>query len=140
MSTMVITGSPSRARHQVRPQVRPQVRSQVHPQAAPQRHGAGGAGEVRLTRRGRLLVTMVLTALVLVAFLAAGGASVATRDAGEPTPIRTIEVERGQTLWAIASEIAEPGQVREMVYTIERLNSLPDATLTEGQMIAVPAR
>ena len=95
--------------------------------------------EVRLTRRGRLVVTMLLTMLVLAAFLAAGGASVATREAGDPVPVRTIEVQQGQTLWAIASGIAEPGEIREMVFTIERLNSLPDATLTEGQVLAVPA-
>jgi hypothetical protein len=94
---------------------------------------------VRLTRRGRLVVTMLLTVLVLAAFLVAGGASVATREAGDPVPIRTVEVQQGQTLWAIASEIAEPGEIRDMVYTIERLNSLPDATLTEGQVLAVPA-
>ena len=61
------------------------------------------------------------------------------REAGDPAPIRTIEVQRGETLWAIASEIAEPGEIRDMVYTIERLNSLPDATLSEGQVLAVPA-
>jgi hypothetical protein len=94
---------------------------------------------VRLTRRGRLVATLVLTALVLAVFLASGGASVATREAGDPQPIRTVEVQSGQTLWGIASEVAEPGEVREMVYTIERLNSLPDATLTEGQVLAVPA-
>jgi hypothetical protein len=94
---------------------------------------------VRLTRRGRLVVTMLLTVLVLAAFLVAGGASVATREAGDPVPTRTVEVQQGQTLWAIASEIAEPGEIRDMVYTIERLNSLPDATLTEGQVLAVPA-
>ena len=95
--------------------------------------------ELRLTRRGRLVVTLLMSALVLVAFLAAGGSSVATRQAGDPAPIRTVEVQEGQTLWSIASEIAEPGEIRDMVYTIERLNSLPDATLTEGQVIAVPA-
>ena len=100
---------------------------------------AGRPATVRLTRRGRLLVTLVMTVLVLAAFLAAGGSSVATRDAGELPPIRTVEVQQGQTLWGIASEIAEPGEIRDMVYTIERLNSLPDATLTEGQVLAVPA-
>ena len=115
MSTMVMTAGPTRV--------------------APTRT----TGTLRLTRRGRLLVTLVLTALVLVAFMAAGGASVATRDAGDPAPIRTVEVQRGDSLWSIASEIAEPGEIRDMVYAIEKLNSLPDATLTEGQVLAVPA-
>ena len=124
MSTLVITAGGRTATSRPRQQVR---------RPAPVRQSP-----VRLTRRGRLLLTVVMTAMVVLGFLALGGASVATRDAGDPQPIRTIEVERGQTLWGIASSIAEPGEVRDMVYTIERLNSLPDATLTEGQVLAVP--
>ena len=82
---------------------------------------------------------VIVMVLVLAVFLAMGGSSAATRQAGDPQPTRTVEVRSGQTLWGIASELAEPGQIREMVYTIERLNSLPDATLTEGQVLAVPA-
>ena len=117
MSTMVATAGPTR--------VRPATTT--------------ATATLRLTRRGRLALTLLLTALVLLAFLVSGGASVATRESGEPAPLRTIEVQRGDSLWAIAAEVAEPGEVREMVYTIEKLNSLPDATLTEGQLLAVPA-
>src|SRR3712207_2369999 len=112
MSTMVMTGT----------------------RALPGQVRTSTATGVRLTRRGRLVVTLFLTVLLLAVFLAAGGASVATRESGDPTPIRTIEVQSGQTLWGIASEIAEPGEIRDMVYTIERLNSLPDAALSEGQI------
>ena len=117
MSTMAMTAGPTR--------VRPARTTTTAP-------------SLRLTRRGRLVVTLLLTALVLVAFLASGGASVATRQPGDPAPMRTIEVQRGDSLWAIAAEVAEPGEIRDMVYTIEKLNSLPDATLTEGQLLAVP--
>jgi len=41
-------------------------------------------------------------------------------------------------LWAIASAVAEPGQVREMIHQIKELNALPSAALAEGQEIAVP--
>jgi hypothetical protein len=128
MSTMVIAGGRRTVASRPAPQARAGRVRPVEADRAP----------VRLTRRGRLVLTLVLTAVVVLGLLAAGGASVATREAGDPQPIRTVEVERGQTLWGIASEIAEPGQVRDMVYTIERLNSLPDATLTEGQVLAVP--
>ena len=122
MSTMVIAGSrPTRTVRTVRT-ARP----------------AAATTPVRLTRRGRVVVTLVLTGMLVLVLLAAGGASMATRRSGDPQPIRTIEVQRGQTLWSIAAEVAEPGEIREMVYTIERLNSLPDATLTEGQLLAVP--
>ena len=111
----------------------------VRPVRAAEKTARRPAEPLRLTRRGRLVVTLVLTMLVLGAFLLAGGSSVATREAGDPQPTRTVEVQSGQTLWAIASEIAEPGEVREMVYDIQRLNSLPAAALTEGQWLAAPA-
>ena len=96
------------------------------------------SGAVRLTRRGRLVMTLVLTAMIVAAFVVLGGASVATRDAGDPEQVRVIEVEQGQTLWGIASQVSGDGDVREMVYRIRELNSLPDSSLVEGQELAVP--
>jgi hypothetical protein len=95
---------------------------------------------VRLTRRGRLFVTLFLTTLIVAAFIVLGGASVATREGGTPEPVEVIEVEQGQTLWQIASAVAEPGETREMVYRIRELNSLPGNSLVEGQELAVPRR
>jgi predicted Zn-dependent protease len=99
---------------------------------------AAPSGAVRLTRRGRLVVTLVLTAMIVAAFVVFGGASVATRDAGAPEQVRVVEVEQGQTLWGIASQASDDGDVREMVYRIRELNSLPDSTLVEGQELAIP--
>ena len=96
------------------------------------------SGAVRLTRRGRLVVTLVLTAMIVAAFVVLGGASVATREAGTPEQVRVIEVEQGQTLWGIASQVSGDGDVREMVYRISELNSLPDSSLVEGQELALP--
>ena len=106
--------------------------------AAGRAASAAASGAVRLTRRGRLVVTLVLTAMIVAAFVVLGGASVATRDAGDPEQVRVIEVEQGQTLWGIASQVSGDGDVREMVYRIRELNSLPDSSLVEGQELAVP--
>lgn len=97
-------------------------------------------GPLRLTRRGRLVATLVLTLVVGALFVVLGGASVATREGGATKPVRVIEVEQGQTLWQIASSVAEPGQTGEMVYRIRELNSLPGSALVEGQELAVPLR
>lgn len=102
------------------------------------RPGGGAAAAVRLTRRGRLVVTMFLTVLIVAAFIVFGDASVATRDGGTAESVRIIEVEQGQTLWQIASSVAEPGETGEMVYRIRELNSLPGSGLVEGQELAVP--
>ena len=41
-------------------------------------------------------------------------------------------------LWGIASDVAEPGQVRDMVHQIQELNALSGSSLQVGQEIAVP--
>ena len=93
---------------------------------------------VRLTRRGRLVVTFLFLGLMLAALTVFGATSAATGEAGEPVPTRTVLVDEGDTLWMIASEVAAPGEVREMVHRIEELNALSGAGVYVGQRIAVP--
>ena len=96
------------------------------------------SGSVRLTRRGRAVV-FALALLVVLGFgvLWAAG-SVATEDAGRPEPTRVVMVAPGDTLWAIAADIADDGQVRAMVDKIEHLNALDSAVLAAGQRLRVP--
>ena len=98
------------------------------------------AAPARLTRRGRLVVTLVFLGAVLLAAVAFGARSAATGDAGSPVPTRMVQVGPGDTLWDIASQIAGPGQVREKVLQIEELNALPGPALRVGQRLAVPVR
>ena len=93
---------------------------------------------VRLTRRGRLVVFLTSLLLVLaVAFVLAGGA-VGTDEAGRQIPTEIVQVEPGDTLWGIASDIATDGDVRSMMTQIERLNALETAGLQAGQKLRVP--
>lgn len=105
------------------------------PVAAPEAHTTA---PLRLTRRGRLVLTLVMTCLIVAAFVVFGGASMATREGGVAEQVRIIEVEQGQTLWQIAGSVAAPGETGEMVYRIRELNSLPGSGLVEGQELAVP--
>ncbi|HET7355064.1 MAG TPA: LysM peptidoglycan-binding domain-containing protein [Nocardioidaceae bacterium] len=98
------------------------------------------AAPARLTRRGRLTVTLVFLGAVLLAAVAFGARSAASGDAGSPVPTRMVQVGPGDTLWDIASQIAGPGQVREKVLQIEELNALPGPALRVGQRLAVPVR
>ena len=93
---------------------------------------------LRLTRRGRLVFLVAFVALVFAALTVFGGQSAATGEAGAPVPTRTVEVGQGDTLWGIASTVAEPGEVREMIHQIQELNALSGAALVAGQEIAVP--
>jgi LysM repeat protein len=100
------------------------------PQAAPR--------SVRLTRRGRVVVVVLMLGLLLAALTVFGPHSAATGEAGTPVPTRTVEVGEGDTLWNIASQVAQPGETRAMVHQIEELNALTGPGVTVGQEIAVP--
>jgi hypothetical protein len=99
---------------------------------------AAPRGEVRLTRRGRFVVFVAALLFVLGAALFLGATSVATNDAGTDQPTRAVMVGEGDTLWAIASDLAPDGEVRDMVATIRELNALDSAMLVAGQTIYVP--
>ena len=127
-------------------QVTPQVTRQITRRAVrrPVRHTSRpGVPPARLTRRGRVLrsvvVGMVLVAAVLVAAVAWGPSVVATAGGGEPVPVRTVTVQPGQTLWDIAADSGLGGDPRDVVSRIQDLNALSDpGDLQVGQTLAVP--
>ncbi len=126
MSTIAVSPGSGTSRAAVR---RPACRPAAGPEVAP---------SVRLTRRGRLALLMAFVALVFTALTVLGGESAATRESGAPVETRTVVISEGDTLWGIASAVAEPGEVREVIHQIEELNALSGAGVAEGQEIAVP--
>ncbi|MEN8673000.1 LysM peptidoglycan-binding domain-containing protein [Nocardioides sp.] len=91
--------------------------------------------DYRLTRRGRVAVLLLgLMVLLAIGVVFAGG-SLASE---EPAPTETIVVAPGDTLWEIASDLSEDGDVRDMMRTIEQLNSLDTVALAVGQRLQVP--
>lgn len=99
---------------------------------------AAPVGRVRLTRRGRALVTLVFLGALLAGMISLGGWATASLSGGTPEPVQVVEVQSGDTLYDLAARVAAPGDVREMVYRIQELNSLPGAQIAEGQRLAVP--
>ena len=61
-------------------------------------------------------------------------------EAGTPEPTRVVTVGTGDTLWAIAADLADDGDVRAMMTQIERLNALESGMLSAGQRLVVPPR
>ena len=94
---------------------------------------------LQLTRRGRVVVFVAATALVLLVAVFLGAASVATADSGPTPQSEVVMVGEGDTLWNIAAGLADDGEVREMVDRIKRLNALDSSALQAGQEIHVPA-
>ena len=80
--------------------------------------------------------------LALVAVLAVGIALARRLDrhrrARHPEPTRVVMVGTGDTLWGIAADIADDGDVRGMVDRIEELNALDSGMVTAGQKLRVP--
>jgi LysM domain-containing protein len=97
-----------------------------------------GAGSVRLTRRGRVVVFLVAFAIVLGLGLALGARSFAGEHPGTPEPTRVVMVGSGETLWDLAAGLADDGDVRGMVDRIEDLNALDSAMVQAGQRLRVP--
>jgi hypothetical protein len=93
---------------------------------------------LRLTRRGRLVVVgMFLLALFGGGVLFGTGSKAGASDrAGAPHA--WVVVQPGQTLWAIAKQVAPRDDPRATIEAIRRLNSLPDTGIQAGQRIALP--
>jgi hypothetical protein len=102
------------------------------------RPAARARSTVRLTRRGRVVVVLLaLSVALLVGFLLASG-SVATDEPGTQAPTRVVQVGPGDTLWGIAAEAADDGDVRAMIDRIEHLNALDSGMVVAGQRLLVP--
>ena len=94
--------------------------------------------QLRLTRRGRVLLVSAFLLAALVAMVLSGGFAAAGREAGTPEPVRVVQVQPGDTLYGIAGELARPGHVRDMVQRIQQLNSMSGSSLQVGDSLAVP--
>lgn len=99
----------------------------------------GRRSELRLTRRGRLVVFLVGLLVAVAVAVAFAGVSAATAEKGEPVPTDVIVVGSGATLWDIAAARTDDGDVRAMISTIQDLNNLDGGMLVAGQRLLVPA-
>ncbi len=114
----------------------------VSPAFAPTRSSrtarSSSRSSVRLTRRGRVVVLMASLALVLMAGFFLGSVAVGTNEAGQAPATEIVMVEPGQSLWSIASDLTDSGDVRTTMREIERLNALDTVALSAGQKLRVP--
>jgi LysM repeat protein len=92
---------------------------------------------MRLTRRGRLLITMLLSLCGVSLTLFTGTVSLAGTQSDQ-VPVRYVTVAPGETLWSIAGEVAPATDRRDTVQRIVDLNALDGPRLSVGQRIAVP--
>jgi len=101
---------------------------------------------VRLTRRGRIVVTILMTAacllLTALAWMAVAARAQAA-DGGLPPGavyrnLTSVVVRPGQTLWSIASQAEPAADPRAVVQQIIDLNALSGISIEPGQRLLVP--
>jgi len=97
----------------------------------------GGARTLRLTRRGRIVVS-ALAALGIVGSVLVAGTAVAT-DPEPPIEVATVTIAPGETLWHHAQDVPTTGQdLRDVVDTIMEINGLSTSQLQAGQQLLIP--
>lgn len=109
------------------------------PRTAPYaaRVAAAPAPGMHLTARGRRVVAILASALLLTMMSAVNALQASAHDTAPAT--RTVTVAPGQTLWSLALSVAPGSDPRETVYLIEQLNGMTDSALVDGQRLVVPS-
>ena len=97
---------------------------------------------VRLTRRGRLARTFLVLSLavVLASVFGLNAGANTTDQVGTPTSFIQVTVAPGDTLWSLATRLADGGDVRALVDEIASVNSLASAEVQAGQKLRIPLR
>ena len=93
--------------------------------------------QVRLTRRGRLVVFLLGAALLFAVALWLAAGSAATDHGSGTAPYTVVTVAPGDTLWDIA-DAATDGNVGDMVAQIRDVNSLDSGEVFAGQQLRIP--
>ena len=110
------------------------------------RPGSAPPTGLRLTRRGRLVLSVVALALILgliAIFWAslAGGAQAASgrgHSGSVYQGMRRVTVLPGQTLWAIAQQAEPSADPRTVIPEIMQINAISSTNLQPGQQLWVP--
>lgn len=104
---------------------------------------------VCLTRRGRLARTLLVLSLSVVlgagfAMKAGAGDSLsAAKINGSSDSVKSyvvVTVASGETLWSLASAMADGGDVQALVAEIASANSLKGVDVTAGQKLRIPVK
>lgn len=103
---------------------------------------------VRLTRRGRLVITAMAVLLVAAGSVALAGAAQAIGHSGAQArpgtagtagaAITKVEVRPGQSLWTLAEAYDPNADTRQVIQEILQLNSLSTDQVQPGQVLWMP--
>mgnify|MGYP006271756983 FL=1 len=95
---------------------------------------------VRLTRRGRLVLTLMGSMLTASVGAVAVGAVTASDASASTVVTAQYTVKPGDSLWSIARHIAPGADPRDLVVELTRLNPAVHSGVMAGQVLVVPAQ
>jgi hypothetical protein len=103
---------------------------------------------VCLTRRGRLARTLLVLSLSVVlgagfAMNAGAGDALSAAKINGSSDAKSyvvVTVASGETLWSLASAMADGGDVQALVADIASANSLKGVDVTAGQKLRIPVK
>jgi len=103
---------------------------------------------VCLTRRGRLARTLLVLSLSVVlgagfAMNAGAGDALSAAKINGSSDAKSyvvVTVASGETLWSLASQMADGGDVQSLVADIASANSLKGVDVTAGQKLRIPVK
>lgn len=104
---------------------------------SPQRAQQQAPRPARLTRRGRLAVTLALVA-VSTGVLGLVQPEAFALGRGDGPATQRITVRPGETLWAIADRVAPDADPRSTIARLESMNHLRSSTVPAGSVLLVP--
>jgi len=98
---------------------------------------------VRLTRRGRLVVTAAALLVIAAVSVSLAGAAQARGHSGGAAPrlgpgITKVQVQPGQNLWSLAEAYDPNADTRQVIQEILQLNSMSTDQVQPGQVLWMP--
>ncbi|RUQ87881.1 LysM peptidoglycan-binding domain-containing protein [Labedella gwakjiensis] len=102
---------------------------------------ASTKARLRITRRGRLVLTsLVVGPLVAVGVIAGVSATsaIATSSSSAVVEFDYLTINSGESLWQVAERIAPASDPRDVIADIVSLNQMSTSSVEPGQRIAIP--
>ena len=104
-----------------------------------------GPAPLRLTRRGRFVLTVIIAAVAMIVSLLCASAADLAQASSHRAPagagyrgMTQIAVQPGQTLWSIASSARPSANTQTVVQRIIDANAMGGTLLKAGQLLWVP--
>lgn len=84
-------------------------------------------------RRRFYMFVIAMTVLLSCVFLAA-----TVNGADTNKTFTNVTVEKGDTLWDLAKEYSDGGDIRNYIHEIQKVNNLPGGDIFAGDIIKMP--